>query len=159
DYESRLEAATQINSALKRMPDDVKDQVILRLASSLGIELPDLPPEEYGPITWDQASEMDAAGIQIGSHTATHPILTRVSDERLRLELSDSRSRIEGMLCRDVDLFCYPNGDYDERVVRAVQTAGYRCAVTVEPGFNGIDSDPLRLRRVHSENNFSRFMQ
>lgn len=159
DYESRLQAAAEINSALKRMPDDVKEQVILRLASSLGIELPDLPPEEYGPITWDQAREMDSAGVELGSHTVTHPILTRVNDERLRIELSDSRSRIEGMLCREVDLFCYPNGDYDERVLRAVQTAGYRWAVTVDPGFNDIDSDPLRLRRVHSENNFARFVQ
>jgi peptidoglycan/xylan/chitin deacetylase (PgdA/CDA1 family) len=159
DHKSRIEAASQINSALKQLPDDVKEGVILRIASSLGVELPDGPPDEYGPITWEQAREMDAAGFQIGSHTTTHPILTNVTDERLRRELCDSRSRLEAMLGRKVDLFCYPNGDYDERVSRAVRAAGYRSAVTVDAGLNEIASDMFRLRRVHTDNNLARFIQ
>ncbi|HXI89910.1 MAG TPA: polysaccharide deacetylase family protein [Blastocatellia bacterium] len=155
----RLEAAARINSALKLAPDDLKDHVIFEIATLLGVRLPGTPPAEFGPISWAQAREMDAAGVQIGSHTATHPILTRVSDGRLRMEVCDSRSRLEAMLNREVDLFCYPNGDYDERVARAVRAAGYRCAVTVEAGLNGIDSDLLRLRRVHTDNNFARFLQ
>ncbi len=158
-HSSRLEAARQINAALKQAPDDQKKETIARIASSLGIELPGPPPDEYVPITWDQAREMDAAGVTIGSHTATHPILTRVSDDRLHRELRESRSRLETMLGREVDLFCYPNGDYDERVSRAVRYAGYKCAVTIEEGFNGVGSDLLRLKRIHTENNFARFLQ
>jgi peptidoglycan/xylan/chitin deacetylase (PgdA/CDA1 family) len=158
-YSSRIEAATEINSALKLADDDVKEESIFRVAAALGVELPALPPAEFGPVTWDQARQMDADVVQIGSHTATHPILTRVSDERLRSELADSRARLESMLNREVDLFCYPNGDYDERVLSAAEAAGYRCAVTVETGLNGNDSDLLRLRRVHTDNNFSRFIQ
>jgi peptidoglycan/xylan/chitin deacetylase (PgdA/CDA1 family) len=155
----RLEAATQINSALKLMPEDAREAVIRRIASALGVELPDMPPDEFGPITWEQAREMDAAGVEIGSHTATHPILTRVSDERLSMELCESRARLESMLSRSVGLFCYPNGDYDDRISSAVRDAGYKCAVTVESGLNGIYSDLLRLRRVHTDNNFARFIQ
>lgn len=158
-FSSRMEAAGEINSALKLADDDVKDASIIRVASALGVESPALPPAEFGPVTWDQAREMDVNGVQIGSHTSTHPILPRVSGERLRAELIDSRARLELMLNRKVDLFCYPNGDYDERVSSAVAAAGYRCAVTVEPGLNGKHSDLLRLRRVHTDNNFSRFIQ
>lgn len=158
-YSSRLEAATQINSALKQLPDDLKDEVIAQIAASLRVLLPEVPPDQYGPITWEQAREMDAAGVHIGSHTATHPILTRVNDDRLRLELCGSRRRLEEVLNRKVDLFCYPNGDYDERVAETVGAAGYKCAVTVEAGLNGVNSDPLRLRRIHSDNDPARFIQ
>jgi peptidoglycan/xylan/chitin deacetylase (PgdA/CDA1 family) len=156
---SRLAAAKRVNSALKVLPDDAKEETILRIAASIGLELPALPPDEYGPITWEQAREMDAAGVEMGSHTVTHPILTRVDDERLRAELCESRSRLEAMLNREIDLFCYPNGDYDSRVRRTAQAAGYRCAVTIEEGLNGIGADLMALRRVHSENNFGRFIQ
>jgi peptidoglycan/xylan/chitin deacetylase (PgdA/CDA1 family) len=159
EIDSRLRAAGAINAMLKQMPDGSKDKVIMQIAASVNVDLPDVPPTEYGPITWDQARELDISGVEIGSHTVTHPILTRVGDERLRLEVFDSRSRIEAMLDREVDLFCYPNGNYDERVALAVSDAGYKCAVTVDPGFNGMHSDPLRLRRVHTENNFARFVQ
>ncbi|MFY9553507.1 MAG: polysaccharide deacetylase family protein [Blastocatellia bacterium] len=159
DRASRTKAAAQINAALKRLPDQVKDQLITDIEASLGVELPAVPTDDYAAISWNQAREMDAAGVRIGSHTVSHPILTRVSGERLRIELSESRSRIQLMLGREVDLFCYPNGDYNESISQAVRDAGYKCAVTVEPGFNNIDSDPLQLRRVHTDNNLARFIQ
>jgi len=158
-YASRLEAATQINSALKLFPDALKERVILKIAASLGLQMPELPTEEYRPITWKQAREMDSAGVRIESHSVSHPILTRVTEEQLRAEVWNSRARLEEMLGRDVNLFCYPNGDNDERVSQAVRSAGYKVAVTVEPGLNEAGSDLLRLRRVHTDNDLGRFMK
>ena len=156
---SRRDAAKRVNELLKTLPDDSKDEAILRIAGSLGVDLPKLPPDEYAAITWQQAREMDAAGVEIGSHTVSHPILTRVTHERLRDELGRSRGRIEKELNRGVDMLCYPNGDYDTRVVRAARSAGYRCAVTIEPGLNAGGCDLLRLRRVHTQSNFARFVK
>lgn len=156
---SRLEAAGQINAALKLLSDDAKEDAIVRIASQLGVELPVTPPVEYAAISWDQAREMESEGVTVGSHTVTHPILTSVSDDRLNRELSASRSCLDSMMRRKADLFCYPNGGYDERVSRAVKAAGYECAVTIEAGLNGLNSDLLRLRRVHTENNQARFIQ
>jgi peptidoglycan/xylan/chitin deacetylase (PgdA/CDA1 family) len=158
-FDSRIEAAARMNSLLKALPDGAKEEAITRIASSLGVELPALPADDYRPVTWEQAREMDRGGVEIGSHTKTHPILTRVDDRRLAAELRQSRERLEAALGRPVDLFCYPNGDEDERVRRAAEGAGYRCAVTVEPGFNGRGVDPLRLRRMDAEANFMRFIQ
>lgn len=156
---SRLEAAAQVNSHLKALPDEVKEEAINRIASSLRVEIPDLPTRDYDSITWEQARLMDRARVEIGSHTLTHPILTNISDERLRAELRGSRSRLEARLERQVKLFCYPNGDYDARVKRAAADAGYRSAVTVEAGLNRDECDPLTLRRVHTEHDFARFLQ
>jgi len=156
---SRRLASERVNSIIKRLPDDSKEEAIERLSLELGVEMPRTPPGEFSSVTWDQAREMLANGVEIGSHTMTHPILTNVGDERLRRELRDSKSRLEEVLGRQVDLFCYPNGDNDERVRQEVARAGYRASVTVMNGLNQRGDDPFALRRVHTERDFAHFLQ
>jgi len=159
DRAARLAAAERVNSELKRLPERVKDETILRLASSLGVRLPELPPREFSALTWSQVREMEAAGIEIGSHTLTHPILNQLDDEPLRRELRESRSRLAAALGRQVEMFCYPNGDYDARVLREVARAGYRFAVTIGCGFTRQGSHPLALRRMTVEPDLAHFAQ
>jgi len=154
---SRRDAAERVNTTLKRIPEEVKEEAIERLARACGVALPQTPPDEFGPIAWAEAREMQAHGIEIGSHTLTHPILTRVGDERLRSELQESRSRLEEVLRRRIEQFCYPNGDHDERVRSEVARAGYRVAVTCEGGLNKRGDDPLTLRRIHTERDLAHF--
>lgn len=156
---SRLKAATELNSRLKAIPDELREDAIDRVAYSLRVSLPHIPPHEYCSVSWDQAREMDAAGIEIGSHTVTHPILTNVSGNVLQAELIESKARLEQEMGHATTLFCYPNGDYDAGVRCAVEAAGYRCAVTVEPGLNDSQSDMLALKRVHTEQELARFAQ
>jgi peptidoglycan/xylan/chitin deacetylase (PgdA/CDA1 family) len=156
---SRRVAAERVNATLKRLPDEIKEEAVERLARALGVALPERPPDEFGPIAWAEAREMQANGIEIGSHSLTHPILTRVGDERLRRELQESRSRIEEVLKRRIEQFCYPNGDHDERVRSEVARAGYRIAVTCLSGLNKRGDDPLRLRRIHAERDIAHFAQ
>src|SRR5262245_4129515 len=156
---SRRDASERINSIIKRLPDESKEEAIERLSLALGVAIPQTPPEEFGSVTWDQTREMYANGVEIGSHTLTHPILTNVGDDHLRRELRDSKSQLEEVLGHQVDLFCYPNGDYDERVQGEVARAGYRAAVTVVNGLNQRGDDPLTLRRVHTERDFAHFLQ
>jgi peptidoglycan/xylan/chitin deacetylase (PgdA/CDA1 family) len=66
--------------------------------------------------------------ITIGSHTVSHPRLTQLTEAELCRELVDSKAYLEGVIDHRVDLFAYPYGDYDRRVVAAVQLAGYRAA-------------------------------
>lgn len=66
--------------------------------------------------------------ITVGSHTVTHPFLTRCEPQVLEHELVSSRQQLELMTGTPVDLFAYPTGDYDRRVIEAVQRAGYRYA-------------------------------
>lgn len=157
--ESRAAAATKINAELKRLPDESREESLKRLAIELKTSLPERPLEEYSAFNWDQAREMASAGIEIGSHTLTHPILTHISDEKLRDEISGSRERIQSALQMEVDTFCYPNGDYDARARGAVARAGYRVAVTTEVGLNDGSKDPLTLRRIHGEHDLARFVK
>jgi peptidoglycan/xylan/chitin deacetylase (PgdA/CDA1 family) len=156
---SRAVAASVINAALKRLPEGARDAAIGRLASTLRTSLPERTPVGFRAINWRQAREMADAGIEIGSHTLTHPILTSLSDERLRDEVSQSRDRIQKAIGRKVETFCYPNGDYDPRAQLEVARAGYRLAVTTEVGLNDKWNDLLALRRVHGEYDLARFVK
>lgn len=159
DDRSKQLAASHINSLLKAQSDQSKEEALYKLSNALGVTLPDSPPDEYHPLTWDQVCELDAGGVEIGSHTVTHPILTRTEPLQLHAELSQSKTRLETVLKRKVDLFCYPNGNYNEQVVRETERAGYRCAVTTDFGLNDSTIAPLLLKRIPAESDLARFMQ
>lgn len=69
-------------------------------------------------------------GIEIGSHTLTHPDLRQLSRIDLREELVGSKQWLEDLVGRDVEAFCYPRGLQNRRVRRATADAGYTFART-----------------------------
>lgn len=159
DYDSRRKAAHYINALLKKQPNTLKEQAIMKIAASLGVDLPSQATEEFQPLTWDEVRELDAEGIEIGSHTVSHPILTQIDQQQLRYELHESKLHLEARLHRNVDLFCYPNGNCNEDIAREVNRAGYRCAVTTNYGLNDCAIELLQLRRIAAESDFPRFLQ
>lgn len=156
---SRLKGAERVNTELKQISDEAKDDAIRRIALSLGVELPDAPPAQFSPLTWDQVRELDSAGIEIGSHTVTHPILTRTGSEKLRYELRESRARLEAKLGHSIELLGYPNGDHDAFVQEEAVRAGYKCAVTADYGLNNGNSNPLALKRIHTHRDLAHFVK
>ena len=89
--------------------------------------------------------------ITFGSHTVTHPILSRISTERIKTEIQRSKETIEKYLNVPVRTFAYPvgrNQDFNEEVKTLLQEAGYICAVTTIPGANESGQDPFELRRL-----------
>lgn len=103
---------------------------------------------EKGFIDVVMMKEMIAAGMSIGSHTLTHPHLSRLPAADLRREVVDSKHRLEDALGVEIISFCYPYGNLNEAVMDMVHEAGYRLAVsTIRDNRNGPD-DRLRLRRA-----------
>lgn len=88
------------------------------------------------------------AGWEIGSHTVTHPDLTKVSDTQLRQELADSKAQISTLFGVDATVFCYPAGRYDAHVEAAVQAAGYEAALAEGAGAAGPTDDRFALQRI-----------
>lgn len=103
----------------------------------------------YRMMTQQEVVELQRRGHEIGSHTWSHPLLSQLGDKDLALELARSRRVLEEWLDEEVTGFCYPNGDQDDRVVRAVAEAGYRYACTTLDGINEAGCDLLRLRRLN----------
>ena len=100
------------------------------------------------PMSVAQLEELLRQGHEIGAHSVTHVKLTTVPQARMVEEVRDSKAALEQALRRPVDFFCYPAGDYDEAVRRAVCESGYHGACTVEPGANVPGDDPFTLKRT-----------
>jgi peptidoglycan/xylan/chitin deacetylase (PgdA/CDA1 family) len=99
-------------------------------------------------LTWDQVMKMSQAGIEIGAHTATHPLLTYEDDATVRHELLSSKKVLEERLHKAVRAFAYPNGDWDARVRDWVERSGYEYAVTTHPGWCTRKQDPYAISRI-----------
>ncbi|HBU28873.1 MAG TPA: polysaccharide deacetylase [Thiobacillus sp.] len=92
--------------------------------------------------------DMQANGMEIGSHTATHVRLTEVDETRLLHELADSKAMLEDVLGNTVGSFAYPYGAWDERCAEAVRQSGYTAACTTRTGWALRDNTPYLLRRL-----------
>jgi peptidoglycan/xylan/chitin deacetylase (PgdA/CDA1 family) len=90
-------------------------------------------PAELATMPWDELRTLADAGVEIGSHTVTHPHLTRLDDAQLRQELGESRERIGDELGRECRYLAYPYGDENQRVRAAARSAGYAAAFAL-PG-------------------------
>ena len=94
-----------------------------------------------------QVRDWLAAGHLIGSHTQTHPWLTRLPLDQSRAEIRASKLRLEDRFGLAIEHFCYPYGDWNERVRDLVAEAGYLTACTTDPGVNSSALSPFLLRR------------
>jgi peptidoglycan/xylan/chitin deacetylase (PgdA/CDA1 family) len=90
-------------------------------------------PEELATHPWDRLRELADRGIEIGSHTCSHPHLPRLGDDELDRELRESRTRLEDELRRPCRFLAFPFGDEDGRVRAAARRAGYEAAFAL-PG-------------------------
>lgn len=108
--------------------------------------------EERRFLNWEEAREMAAGGMEIGSHTQTHPLMSKLSPDDQRRELQRSKATIEEQIGRPVDSFAYPNGspkDVTPITLEQVKEAGYKTAFSFYGGINRHSwSEPLNLLRV-----------
>lgn len=124
------------------LPDDQKIDFLARLKEELGCQ-----EIEGENLSWEEVREMKSHGIQFGSHTLTHPVLTRVSVEKAQREIRESKIKIERETGEEVKVFSYPHGEYNERIRNLVRQAGYRCAFTTQERANHAGDDLFELGR------------
>jgi peptidoglycan/xylan/chitin deacetylase (PgdA/CDA1 family) len=95
-----------------------------------------------------QVREWLAAGHAIGSHTLTHPYLTRQPPAKAKEEITASRKKLEDTFNLPIRDFCYPYGDWNPLVRDLVAEAGYETACTTDFGVNTAGADHLALKRI-----------
>jgi peptidoglycan/xylan/chitin deacetylase (PgdA/CDA1 family) len=93
--------------------------------------LPSETRKELSPLSWAMLRELSEQGVTIGSHTCSHALLPTHRDDRVAKELLISRLSIERELGAPVRHLAYPDGQFDERVARAAEKAGYSSAFTI----------------------------
>ncbi len=85
-------------------------------------------------LTWGELRALADDGVEIGSHTCSHPHLTEISDEELGRELTESKTRIADELGRECAYLAYPFGVHDARVRAAALRAGYAASFAQATG-------------------------
>ncbi len=152
--EDRARTAQRVLTLLKRISDEKRRGILEALPVLTGATL---DPEMARRLTlrWSEIRTMSRDGIEFGSHTVTHPVLTRAAADLLQYEIGTSKRDIEEHTGKPVTAFCYPVGgkqSYDEYVQAVVQHKGYRFAVSYQWGINPLPpADRLALRRFRME--------
>ena len=112
----------------------------------------ELPPIERRFVNWDEAREMKAAGMTIGSHTLTHRILGQLTAEEQRWEMQQSKRIIEENIGSSVDSIAYPvgiRGAFDDVTERIAAELGYSTGFSFYGGVNTLERlRPTNLLRV-----------
>jgi peptidoglycan/xylan/chitin deacetylase (PgdA/CDA1 family) len=104
------------------------------------------------PLTTTEVQALaNTPGIEVGSHTAAHPILARAGREQQREQIFRNKACLEEWTSRPVTAFAYPNGrpgeDYTAETVRLVKESGFEMAFTTRNGFATPGEDPLERSR------------
>jgi peptidoglycan/xylan/chitin deacetylase (PgdA/CDA1 family) len=98
-----------------------------------------------------QLRGMHLAGMEIGAHTAEHPILAVEDDAGAEKEIAAGRQVLQQLIDQSVDLFAYPNGqpgqDYDLRHVAMVEKLGFKAAVSTAAGAVTANSPIFQMPR------------
>lgn len=144
--QDRPAVAEIIVEKLKYLDMERRMVIAHRLLESVDAEPPQLM------MTSAEVMGLRNAGMDIGAHTAAHPILAKLSDEEARREIDDGRRRLEELLDMRVPLFAFPNGepgtDYSARDVALVRELGFDGAVSTAPGCAGTDADLFQVPRI-----------
>src|SRR5262249_16152770 len=129
--QDRLQSALQVLCSLRTQTTSMLQPAIEEVLDKLDVQLPVYNAPQM--LTWSQVREMAENGYYIGSHTISHPILSRMSIEQAEKEIGESKRMIEQKIGRRVRTFAYPSGrpqDYSSEIASMVKQAGYEAALT-----------------------------
>lgn len=102
-----------------------------------------------GYLTWDMLRDMQNRGIEIGSHTANHLLLTEMSPADAREEVQLSKTLMEWNGIKTIFGLSYPNGKYKDFMPQMLKESEYLAAVTGDAGLNTFETNPYLLHRIN----------
>ena len=146
DDEQRRRAVERLLPMIKYLEPAQREAAVASVRAACGEDLPD-----DLMMSSDQVRALRRAGMQIGAHTRTHPILARIGEREAVAEIEGSKHDLQALLGEPVSLFAYPNGkpgaDYRARHADLVRRAGFAAALSTAPGAASAGSDPFQLPR------------
>jgi peptidoglycan/xylan/chitin deacetylase (PgdA/CDA1 family) len=151
--ELALGSAAERDASLRRAQARVKElphadamELVNEACEQLGVK------ETPGPtvLGWEELRKLDREGVTIAAHTRWHPLLTNVTSEQVREEVTGSQADVKREIGHALPIFSYPNGSHDDSVVDILEDEGFRLAFSQRPGLNDLRTeDALRLRRTN----------
>lgn len=145
---SRKNTTQEIILSLKHLPQSERENKADYIAS--------LAKTSYARlmISRDELIELNNNGVEIGAHTVSHPILSKLEKDTALSEIANGKEMLEEILKQDITLFAYPNGrylnDFNDGHVKMVRDCGYSAAFSTEMGVGSNKSDIFQLPRFRA---------
>ncbi|SFO16848.1 polysaccharide deacetylase family protein [Nitrosospira briensis] len=142
----RRQAIDQLLGKLKYLPLEPRQSTV----DAMSALIPVIPASNL-MMTSGQIRTLHGSGMEIGGHTASHPILSQMENSAARADIASGKEILEGIIGERLRFFAYPNGkpgqDYLPEHVRMVKSLGFDAAVSTAHGAARADSDLFQLPR------------
>lgn len=144
--EDKRTTLARLIPALKHLPNQARADAVAYVAECCAATLPD-----DLMLSTSELRSLRAAGMGIGAHTVSHPILARIDAKQAQFEIAESRSTLEAVLGEHISIFAYPNGklgsDYLPEHVALVKRLGFDAALSTNWGVSSVGDDCFQIRR------------
>jgi len=116
--------------------------------------------ETNGYLNWSEINDMAKVGMEIGSHTMTHPFLHKLSEHDVKQEFEQSKLQLEKKIEQQVTTIAIPRGFDHDKQSQIALSCGYSAVCTSHVGLNNLAADRMALKRIgirqgYSLNDFS----
>jgi peptidoglycan/xylan/chitin deacetylase (PgdA/CDA1 family) len=142
---------------VKRMEHITMEEILVKMREFLECHLDVGKAELF--MNWNHLKEMQKNGMEIGSHTDSHEILSHIDKTGQVNELKKSKNILQENLKVAVTSFAYPvgtRGTYNEETIDALKECGYKLAFTQLLGVNTRSNlNCLELRRFPIDGNIT----
>ncbi len=149
----RRQVAARFLATLKGFPAPMQECLVAAMETAWN--MPRTPHPDCRPMSWGELCEMQAGGMEIGSHGVHHRMLAKMPREMMIEEIVESKRTLDRHLPVPALVVSYPVGGfdaYDQAVVDAARAAGFRLGCSYVTGTSAPREDALyALRRLHVE--------
>ena len=151
----KLYAIKNINEIVTELRNNNRDreaeEILNQLEESLNVDISPSVIKDH-ILSWDNVREMLNEGIEFGSHTARHRIMTNLSFEEIKDEIADSSHKIEQETAKAPRVFAYPAGLYNKDCIKALEQSEIEFGCSYNSfAANKIESlykNPYELKRM-----------
>jgi len=163
--ERRINSRRKLSHHAKSLKKSELLELLQSLEKSCGISIPQVPPKDYVPVTWQNLREYESQGLRVGAHSRSHFVLSALTDDEVLEELDHSRRRVHAELSNPSRVFCYPSGtirDYSSSHPFLVEKSGFSSAVTTNSKPTNLDSirrNPYQIDRIGFPETFEKFVR
>ena len=102
-----------------------------------------------GFLSFDQLKDMQTRGIEIGNHTADHLPLDELTHDEIVYEVRDSKIYLEWSGVNTIYSLSYPNGAYNNEIIKVLEQENYFTAVIGDAGLNNFETNQFKMHRVN----------
>jgi len=139
----RLRAYRVLRGHVKRLPHDEAMALVDEIA-------PGAPDSAARVLSWPELRRLAGAGVALGAHSRTHPLLSQVAPQRGADEIAGSVEDLRRETGRAPAAFAFPGGDVPVGAADALRAAGVRVAFGTARGVNALDgADWFALARIN----------